>query len=71
MQLNPSNDTMEAIRLFRAELPSFLSLAVEQEKERIVKAIEENNNKYFKTRAYDTHGYSHASRDIITLINNK
>lgn len=34
MQLNPSNDTMEAIRLFRAELPSFLSLAVEQEREK-------------------------------------
>lgn len=49
-QLKPSNDTMEAIRLFRKEIKSFLQseidLALAEERKRVVemaiKAIDEN-----------------------------
>lgn len=41
-QLRPSNDTMDAVRLIRKELPSFISLAISSHNKELVEKIEKS-----------------------------
>lgn len=50
LQLNPSNDTMEAVRLLRKELPSLLTQArLQERKDTIESEIDENTSDGYHT----------------------